>query len=77
LRGAALGFSAGLAAVLLPKSIGLHETSTNRSVQTRLMTIGLYTLGGVVASAVMKAIHNKQERRDEAWEQRLVTSSMV
>jgi hypothetical protein len=77
LRGAALGFSAGMAAVLLPKPLGLPESPTNRSIQTKLMTIGLYTLGGVVASAVMKAINNKQQRRNAAWEERLVTSSMV
>lgn len=55
-RGGALGLAAGIGAVVLPKYIGLHPAPSNRTPQTKLMTTGLYLIGGIVAGAVTKYI---------------------
>jgi hypothetical protein len=51
-RGAALGLIAGVTAVILPKPLGLPEEPSNKTLGTRLMTIGLYLMGGLVAAAI-------------------------
>jgi hypothetical protein len=76
-RGALLGLAAGLGAVLLPEPLGLNPRHSNRSVQTQLMTVGLYVIGGIVAAAVMKKVAKHKKKKEEVWEQRLVTSSMA
>jgi hypothetical protein len=76
-RGAALGLAAGLGAVLLPKPLGLNEDTSNRTIQTKVMTVGLYVLGGIVAAGVMKLLDRKKNKKNADWEQRLVTSSMA
>jgi hypothetical protein len=76
-RGAALGLAAGLGAVLLPPALGLSSRYSARTTETKLMTIGLYTLGGIVAAGVMKFLDRHKRQRIEEWEQRLVTSSMA
>src|SRR5690349_9522116 len=55
-KGAALGLAAGLGAVLLPKPLGLNEDNSSRTVQTKIMTVGLYVIGGLVAAGVMKLL---------------------
>jgi len=77
LRGAALGLAAGLGAVLLPKPLGLNQDTSNRTVPTKVMTVGLYVVGGLVAAGVMKFLDRKKHKKNEAWEKRLVTSSMA
>lgn len=76
-RGAVLGLAAGLGAVLLPKPMGLNPKHSNQTLQTQLMTVGLYVLGGIVAAAVMKRLAQSKKKKEEVWEQRLVTSSMA
>jgi hypothetical protein len=76
-KGAALGLAAGLGAVLLPKPMGLEEQHTNRAIETRVMTVGLYVIGGIVAAAVMKLADRRKRKSRAAWEERLVTSSMA
>lgn len=76
-KGAALGLAAGLGAVLLPKPLGLNEEASNRTIETKIMTVGLYVIGGLVAAGVMKLLDKKKNKRNKAWEQRLVTSSMA
>ncbi|MEI6948745.1 hypothetical protein V9K67_16260 [Paraflavisolibacter sp. H34] len=61
-RGTALGIAAGLGAVLLPKPLGLKQGPANRTPATTAMTVGLYLLGGIAASAVARLI---QKRRAE------------
>lgn len=51
-RGTLLGASAGAGAIGLPGPLGLSEAPSNRTSQTRAMTVGLYLLGGIVAGAV-------------------------
>jgi hypothetical protein len=76
-KGAALGLAAGLGAVLLPKPMGLEDQYTNRSIETKIMTVGLYVIGGLVAAAVMKLADRRKRKSRAAWEERLVTSSMA
>jgi len=76
-RGAALGLVAGLGAVLLPKPLGLQADNSQRTAPTRAMTVGLYVIGGLVAAGVMKLLDRKKQKRNDDWEQRLVTSSMA
>ena len=77
LKSAALGFAAGAGAVLLPGPLGLNEKHSNRTVTTRLMTIGLYVDGALVTTAVMKLLEKRKVRKETRWEHRLVTSAMV
>ncbi|MBA2746592.1 MAG: hypothetical protein H0U44_10235 [Flavisolibacter sp.] len=76
-RGAGLGLLAGLGAVLLPKPFGLPEGPSARTTETKLLTIGLYVAGGLVAAAVMKWLDRKKHKQNKDWEQKLVTSSMA
>jgi hypothetical protein len=76
-RGAALGLAAGLGAVMLPKPMGLDDRSSNKTMETKIMTVGLYIVGGLVAAGVMKLLAKKKHKKNEDWERRLVTSSMA
>ncbi len=51
-RGTLLGAVLGLGAVVLPGPLGLGKTPSQKTPATELMTIGLYTLGGLVAGLV-------------------------
>jgi hypothetical protein len=55
-RGALLGLGAGLGAVVLPEPLGLESKTTNKSNETKVMTIAWYVLGGLVAAAVINAL---------------------
>ena len=76
-KGAALGLAAGLGAVLLPKPMGLNEKYSNKTVETKIMTVGIYVIGGFVSAGVMKFLYRKKKKKNSDWEQRLVTSSMA
>lgn len=60
-RGLLLGVAAGLGSVFLPGPMGLGEAPTNRSTTTQLLTVGYYTLGGLVATAVTRALDNENQ----------------
>jgi hypothetical protein len=75
-RGALLGLAAGAGAVFLPKPLGLSEKYSNKSTSTKLMTIGLYVAGALVTTAVLRLAERRKVKRNDAWEQRLVTSAM-
>ena len=77
LKGAGLGLLAGIGAVLLPRPLGLKESTTNRSTETKLITVGLYVAGGLLAAGVMKFLDRKQKKSHAEWEHRLLTSSMA
>ncbi|HEX2534014.1 MAG TPA: hypothetical protein VHK69_09785 [Chitinophagaceae bacterium] len=62
-RGIILGLSAGLGAVLLPGRMGLPEAPSNRTSATRLMTLGLYLAGGIVAALISKTLEQRREQR--------------
>jgi hypothetical protein len=59
-RGAALGLAAGVGGVVLPGPLGLGNGPSNRTPQTKLMTVAWYLAGGLVAGAVAQA---GQQRR--------------
>ena len=60
-RGLGLGVAAGLGAVILPPFIGLSKKASTKSVKTVLYTIGLYTIGGLVAGFAGSWLHNNQK----------------
>lgn len=51
-RGAALGVAAGVGGVVLPGPMGLGTAPSNRTPQTKAMTVAWYTVGGLVAAGV-------------------------
>lgn len=59
-KGLLLGLAAGLGGVYLPGKMGLGEAPTNRSSTTRLLTISYYTIGGLVSTAVTRALSGKK-----------------
>ncbi|WP_207906198.1 hypothetical protein [Flaviaesturariibacter aridisoli] len=60
LRSALLGFAAGLGGVFLPGPMGLDEKPSSRTTATALMTVGLYTLGGLVTGLALKWLQRKR-----------------
>lgn len=62
LRGLFLGLAAGFGAVYLPKPLGLNESTSNRTTETKLLTVGLYLAGGLVASVTGQLIENSQDK---------------
>jgi hypothetical protein len=68
LRGALLGFVAGVTAVVLPKPLGLPEEPSNKTLGTQLMTIGLYLMGGLVAAAITQLVDNAQSNNEDVEE---------
>lgn len=59
IRGALLGLAAGVGAVALPRTLGLNEDATTRTLKTKILTIAWYTIGGVVAAGAMNLLHRK------------------
>lgn len=76
-KGAMIGLLGGVAAVVIPKSTDLNENASGRTMETKLLTIGLYVVGGIVAAGVMKLLSRKKRKENDVWHQRLVTSSMA
>lgn len=60
LRGALLGLAAGVGGVVLPKPLGLNEKKSTRTVKTTILTVALYTLGGLISSAIMSAVEGEE-----------------
>lgn len=76
LKSSMLGLAAGIAAVTLPGPMGLEEKHSARTTETKLMTIGLYVAGSLIATSIMKLLAKRKHRKNEEWERRLVTSAM-
>ncbi len=55
-RSILLGLAAGIGGVVLPGKMGLGEAPTSRSTTTKLLTIGYYTFGALVATAVTRSL---------------------
>ncbi len=60
-RGLALGVAAGIGGVVLPGPLGLGEGPSNRTPQTKAMTVAWYTVGGLVAGAVAQALQKRRK----------------
>ncbi len=61
IRGAWLGLIAGVGAVILPKTLGLQQEATARTLKTRAMTVSWYFISGLVAAAAINLIGRKAE----------------
>lgn len=59
LKGAVLGLTAGVGAVMLPQKMGLDGSATNRSTKTKLLTVGIYLIGGIMAAFVSKKLEER------------------
>lgn len=59
IRGLLLGLSAGLGAVKAPDYMKLPKKAVKRHQSTKLMTIGWYLLGGVVAGFVAQLLSKR------------------
>jgi hypothetical protein len=57
IRGALLGLGAGLGAVVLPKTLGLNEDATTRTLKTKLLTVSWYIIGGLAAAAAINLLN--------------------
>lgn len=55
--GVLLGLLAGAGAVLLPEPLGLGRDGTRATPGQTALTIGLYTIGGLIAGAVIASSH--------------------
>ena len=62
-RATFLGLLGGLGALYLPKPMRLSQNFTNRTPRTQFLTVGLYTIGGIVAGTVMKLLGTKKEKK--------------
>jgi hypothetical protein len=74
LRGAVLGLAAGVGAVALPNKMGLDNSTTARTSQTKAMTIAWYVIGGLVAAAVINLL-DKYDQQDVDELKRTVSST--
>jgi len=54
-RGLALGVAAGLGALLLPRPLGLGDPPHADRLETQVMTLAWYVLGGLTAAAAFAA----------------------
>ncbi len=61
-RGAALGLAAGVGGVTLPGPLGLGEAPSNRTPETKLMTVAWYTVGGLAAAAASRLWSKARKR---------------
>ena len=59
-RGALLGLTAGIGAVVLPKHMGLSNEYSNRTIKTGLLAIAVYTLGGIVSGKVAGMLSKRE-----------------
>jgi hypothetical protein len=60
-RGALLGLLGGLGAAFLPPVLGLGNHPHRKAPWTQILTVLWYTMGGVAAAAVYKAIDAQRE----------------
>jgi hypothetical protein len=62
-QGLLFGLAAGIGGVALPGPLGLGTAPSGRTPQTKAMTVAWYTLGGVVAGVVGRAVRKASKRR--------------
>lgn len=60
-RGAAFGLAAGIGALALTKQLGLNDTPITKNAETKLLTVGYYLLGGIVAAITINALAKKKQ----------------
>ena len=57
--GGVLGLAAGIGAVVLPGPMRLGEAEVSRTVQTQIMTAGMYFAAGLIAGTVYQAVSSR------------------
>lgn len=60
IRGGLLGLAAGLGAVVLPKTLGLNEDATTRTLKTKVLTVTWYVIGGLAAAGAINLLEKKK-----------------
>ncbi|GAB2462479.1 hypothetical protein GCM10011375_14110 [Hymenobacter qilianensis] len=60
-RGIVLGLTAGIGGVVLPGPMGLGEAPSNRTPQTKLMTVAWYLIGGLAAAGAARATRKRRK----------------
>lgn len=60
LKGTLLGLAAGIGAIALPGPLGLSEAPSKRTTETVIMTVALYTLGGLAAGVAMRLLNRRK-----------------
>lgn len=60
-RGLALGLAAGIGAVVLTPMLGLPKRARGTTPGTMALTVGLYTLGGLVAAGLASFARSRRE----------------
>lgn len=60
IRGGLLGLAAGLGAVVLPKTLGLNEEATTRTLKTKVLTVAWYVIGGLAAAGAINLLEKKK-----------------
>ena len=58
-KAASAGFLAGIAAVSLPKKIGLDDTPVTKSITTKVLTVGYYMMGAFATAGILSLIQKK------------------
>jgi hypothetical protein len=58
-RGLIIGLAAGVGAVFLPHKMNLNQAHSDRTTETKVLTILWYTLGGLAAAGAMKVLGKK------------------
>ncbi|UYQ90986.1 hypothetical protein MKQ68_12875 [Chitinophaga horti] len=56
IRAGVLGVAAGAAAICIPRKTGLNAGYSNRSLQTKALTVGLYLAGSLAAAAAIRLL---------------------
>jgi hypothetical protein len=60
-KGAVAGFAAGVGVVVLPKLLGYNEEYDKKEMSTNAITIGLNTVGGILAASIIHFVNAKSE----------------
>jgi hypothetical protein len=61
--GSVLGLGAGLGALTLTRKMGLDDRTVNETPKRKLITVGLYLTGGLVAAGVMRWLENRKKNK--------------
>jgi hypothetical protein len=54
-----MGLTAGLGAISLPSKLGLNNDYSAGTPERKLITLALYTIGGIIAGTVVKTMKNQ------------------
>lgn len=58
-RGLVTGLAAGIGAVFLPGKMNLNQAHSDRTTETKVLTVLWYTLGGLAAAGAMNVLRKK------------------